>query len=74
MHRRSYNCQSKTSYLLCNFDRNSAKRGQYYVIRDPKCLPRGTRDSRVPNKRTGHLLENEKKILPILTFLELYIY
>ena len=30
--------------------------------------------SRVPNKRTGRLLENEKKIPPIRTYLELYLY
>ena len=34
--RKSYDCQAKTSYSLCNFDKNSAKRGQYYVISDPK--------------------------------------
>ena len=34
--RKSYDCQSKTSYSLCNFDKNSAKRGQYYVISDLK--------------------------------------
>jgi hypothetical protein len=30
--------------------------------------------SRVPNRRTGRLLENEKKIPPIRTYLELYVY
>ena len=26
--------------VQCNFDKNSAKRGQYYLTRDPKSLPR----------------------------------
>ena len=30
--------------------------------------------SRVPNRRTGRLLENEKKIPPVSTYLELYVY
>ena len=30
--------------------------------------------SRVPNKRTGRLLENEKKIPPIRTYSDLYVY
>jgi hypothetical protein len=30
--------------------------------------------SRVPNRRTGRLLENEKKTPPIRTYLELYVY
>ena len=30
--------------------------------------------SRVPNKRTGRLLENEKKIPPIRIYSDLYVY
>ena len=30
--------------------------------------------SRVPNKQAGRLLENEKKIPPIRTYSELYVY
>ena len=33
-----------------------------------------TKYSRVPNKQTGRLLENEKKIPPIRTYSDLYVY